>query len=102
MGTSQPSPNSSTCLSIYLLASVGKVSMRAVQGGAVGERSGVQVHQLGDKLGNPIRNACNHKASVAVPKKYDVVEILEFDEVHHVGDVGVQVDPGRGEVHPLA
>jgi hypothetical protein len=31
-----------------------------------------------------------------------VVEILELDEVHHVGDVSVQVDLGRGEVHALA
>ena len=30
------------------------------------------------------------------------MEILELDEVHHVGDVSVQVDLGRGEVHALA
>jgi hypothetical protein len=37
-----------------------------------------------------------------VPEKHDVVEVLKFDEVHHVGDVGLQVHFGRGEVHALA
>ena len=30
------------------------------------------------------------------------MEILELDEIDHVGDVGFEVDLGRGEVHPFA
>jgi len=37
-----------------------------------------------------------------VPEERDIMEILELDEVHHVGDVSVQGDFGGGEVHALA
>jgi hypothetical protein len=30
------------------------------------------------------------------------VEIFELDEIDHVGDMGFEVDLGRGEVHPFA
>jgi hypothetical protein len=46
---------------------------------AVGERPRVQVHQLGNTLGNPIRHARDHKPAVAVPQKHGVVKILELD-----------------------
>jgi hypothetical protein len=39
--------------------------------------------------------------TVAVPNEHDVVEILELDEVHHVGYVGLEVNLGRGEVYSL-
>jgi hypothetical protein len=57
--------------------------------GAVGERRGVQVHQLRDAVGDPIRRARNHEACVAVSEERDIMEILELDEVHHVGDMSV-------------
>jgi hypothetical protein len=37
-----------------------------------------------------------------VPKKYDVVQIFELDEVCHIGNVSVEVHLGTGEVHPFA
>jgi hypothetical protein len=37
-----------------------------------------------------------------VPEENYVVEVLVLYKVHHVGDVGFEVDLGRGEVHPLA
>jgi hypothetical protein len=75
---------------------------RLDEGAAVGKRSAVQVHQPRDALGNPICRARNHDARVAVSQEHDLVEVLELDEVHHVGDVSVYVDVGRGEVRPLA
>jgi hypothetical protein len=37
-----------------------------------------------------------------VPQEHDIVEILEFDEIHNVGDVGFEVYFGVCEVHPFA
>jgi hypothetical protein len=37
-----------------------------------------------------------------VPEEHDLSEVLEFDEVHNVGYVGLQVDFGRGAVDPFA
>jgi hypothetical protein len=73
------------------------------EGGAVGERSGVQIHQLGDAIGHPVGHARDHKTGVAVPQEHDVVvEILELYELDHVGDMGFEVDFGACEVHPFA
>src|SRR5215203_6495706 len=69
---------------------------------AVGDRSAVQVDVLGDTLGDPIGCARNHDPRVAVAEEHDAVEVLELDEVDHVGYVGVEVDFGACEVHPFA
>jgi hypothetical protein len=37
-----------------------------------------------------------------VPEQHEVVEVLGLDQVHHVGEVGVEADLGAGEVHPVA
>src|SRR5215203_4162466 len=62
---------------------------RLDEGAAVWKRSAVQVHQPRDALGDTIRRARNHDARVAVPKERDIMEILELDEVHHVGAMSV-------------
>src|SRR5215212_3088085 len=72
------------------------------EGSAIGYRSGVHVHYLRDALGHPVGHTRDHKAGVAVSQEHDVVKILELDQVDHVGDVGIEVDLRRGEVHSLA
>src|ERR671910_1900613 len=62
---------------------------RLDEGAAVWKRSAVQVHQPRDALGDPIRRARNYDARVTVSQEHDLVEVLEFDEVHYVGDVSV-------------
>jgi hypothetical protein len=37
-----------------------------------------------------------------VPQEHHFAEVLEPDEVDHVGDVGLEVDLRRGEMHSLA
>jgi hypothetical protein len=37
-----------------------------------------------------------------VPQEHYIAEILELDEIDHVGDVGVEVDFGACEVHRFA
>jgi hypothetical protein len=74
-----------------LLASGGK---GLDEDGAVGERSGVQVHQLGDAIRHPVGDTRNHKTGVAVAYEHGIVEILELDEIDHVGYVSVEVDLG--------
>ena len=71
------------------------------EGGAAGDRSCVQVHQLGDALGHSVGRACDYDARVAVPQENHFAEILEPDEIDNVCDVGLEVDLRRGEVHPL-
>jgi hypothetical protein len=53
-------------------------------------------------LGDAIHDAGDDHAAVAVPGEHDIVEILEQDHVHHVLDVGLEVDLGAVEMHPLA
>jgi hypothetical protein len=72
---------------------------RLDEDGAVRERSGVQVHELGDALGHPVSHARDHKTGVTVPQEHDILEILELDKIHHVGDVGFEVDFRACEVY---
>jgi hypothetical protein len=37
-----------------------------------------------------------------VPEEHDVAEVFELDDVCYVGNVGVEVHLGSGEVHALA
>ena len=53
-------------------------------------------------LGNPVDDARDHHAAVAVAGEHHVVQVLEQDQVHHVVDVGLQIDVGAVEVHALA
>src|SRR5215216_755226 len=86
-----------------LLGSLSKFGRELLnQATAVGKRRGVQVHQLGDALGDAIGRARDHEPTVAVPKEHHVVEVLELYELHHIGYVSIQVDLGRGKVNPLA
>ena len=55
-----------------------------------------------DALGHAVHDAGDDHAAVAVAGEHDVVQVLEEDQVHHVVDVGLQVDVGAVEVHALA
>jgi hypothetical protein len=44
----------------------------------------------------------DHKTGVTVPQEHDSLEILERDEIDHVGYVSFEVDFGACEVHPFA
>ena len=55
-----------------------------------------------DALGNPVDDAGDHHAAVAVAGEHHVVQILEQDQIHDVVDVGLQVDVGAVEVFTLA
>jgi hypothetical protein len=37
-----------------------------------------------------------------VPQEHDIIEILELDEIDHVGDVGLEIDFGTCEVYSFA
>jgi hypothetical protein len=75
---------------------------RLDEDGAVGERSGVQVHQLGDAIGHPVGHARDHKTGITVPQEHDIVEILKRDEIDHVGDMSFEIDFGACEVYSFA
>ena len=74
----------------------------AQEDGAVGEGHGVEVHEPGGAFGHAVRRARDNEPTVAVTEEHHVSQVLELDEVHHVGYVGVQTYRRRGEVHPLA
>jgi hypothetical protein len=61
----------------------------------------VQVHQLADPVGGPVGDAGDHHAAVAVPDEHHVAEVLPPEQVHDVGDVGVEVDARPQQVRPL-
>ena len=55
-----------------------------------------------DALGNPVDDSRDHHAAVTVAGENHVVQILEQDQVHHIINVGLQIDVGAVEVHALA
>src|SRR3712207_4779491 len=71
--------------SLGMLPDFGRLSVE--EGEAVGDRSAVQVDELGDTLGDPVGCARDNDPRVAVPEEKDVAEVLEVDEVNDVGDV---------------
>ena len=71
------------------------------EGGAVGERRIVKVHQPGDSLGDPVRRACNHKTRVAMPQENDIVQILELEKVNDILYVSLQIHLRSSKMHPF-
>src|SRR5690606_33620091 len=59
-------------------------------------------HHVLQALGDAVHHPGDHHAAVAVTGEHHVVQVLEQDQVHHVLDVGVQVDLGTVEVLALA
>ena len=62
----------------------------------------VQVDEVRDPPRQAVRNAGDDHRAVAVADQHDVAEVLVLEDAEHVLDVGVEVDPGVGEVDPLA
>src|SRR3712207_2638761 len=83
-----------------MLPDFGRLSVE--EGEAVGDRSAVQVDELGDTLGDPVGCARDNDPRVAVPEEKDVAEVLELDDVNDVGYVSLQVHFGASEVRPFA
>ena len=57
---------------------------------------------MANALGDPVDDAGDHHAAVAVAGEHHVVQILVEDQVHDVVDVGLQVDVGAVEVFTFA
>ena len=68
--------------SLGMLTDFGRLSVE--EGEAVGDRSAVQVDELGYALGDPVGCARDDDPRVAVPEENDVAEVLELDEVNDV------------------
>ena len=61
------------------------------EGDAVEKRPGVQIHQLGEAIGDSVSHAGDHDPGVAVPKEHNVAEVFVLEDVHDVGYVGLKV-----------
>src|SRR5436309_4724971 len=76
--------------------------MRIDLGEAVGGWRRVQIHQLRQTAWDPVGDAGNDDPAAAVPDQHDVTETLVLDEIHDVGNVGLEVDLRAGQVRPFA
>ncbi len=63
---------------------------------------GVDVDEVAQALGHPVRDGRADHAAVGVDDQHDLVQLFHLDGVGHVGDVRLQRDRGRHEVHALA
>jgi hypothetical protein len=57
---------------------------------------------MGDAIGYPVSHARDHKTGITVPQEHDILEILELDEIYHVGDMSIEIDFGSCEVYSFA
>ena len=85
-GHGQTPPIAMCChFSLGMLPDFGRLRVEVCE--AVGDRSAVQVDELGDTLGDPVGCTRDNDPRVAVPEEKDVAEVLEPDEANYVGDV---------------
>src|SRR5215211_3871495 len=65
---------------------------------AVGDRTAVEVEELGDALRYSIGRARDHNPRVAVPEEHDIAKVLKLDKINEVCYVSIQVHLRVGQV----
>ena len=75
---------------------------QVVEGHAVIGHGGIEEDHVPNPFGDAIHHASDDHATVAVAGQHDVMQILEEDEVHHIVDVGFEIDVGTGEMDAFA
>jgi hypothetical protein len=63
---------------------------------------GIEVDELRQALGQPVRYATNYHASVAVTDQRYIMQILVLQQAYHVLDVCVQIDVWACKMRALA
>ena len=56
---------------------------------------------MANALGNAVHHAGDDHAAIAVAREHHIVQVFEQDRVHHVVDVGLEIDVRTAEVHAL-
>ncbi len=64
----------------------------------VPRHEGVEIDQLRDALARAIGDAGRDHAAIAVAQQYDVADILIFDDVEDILDMGFKIDRGIGQM----
>ncbi len=57
---------------------------------------------MADRLRKTRRRAANDETTIAVANQHDVDQLFRLDVADHIGDVGIEVDPGRHQMRAFA
>jgi hypothetical protein len=89
-------------LALLLLRLSGLRHVQVDLGDAVGQRSGIDVDEPRNALGRLIHDSGDDVACVAMPHQHYVAQLLVPEQVHDVGDVGIEIHlrPSSSERRP--
>jgi len=74
----------------------------AARGVAVRRHEGIEEHDRADRIAHLLGDARDDHAAIGVADQHDVVEVLPFDHVDDVGNVGREIDLAADQVRALA
>ena len=62
----------------------------------------IEIDDGSDAVFNLLRHTRNHPTSIRMATQHQILQPFPFDDVHHIADMGIEIDGGTHQVRSLA